>query len=351
MSIARIRRLLSPCFPTSPACLPWKTGEGLAPKQAGTALVLHAGALPTVYYYFLARRPQATIIDTRRMDPSRKVLRQAREIIIVRHAALNWMRFLREHYDNTCRFSYFLDDDLPDRLSAPYLPAKYACKTWKKFHGLYLFLQGLPFRTFVATLALAAKYRLPPESVLPPLPPEEASKGTGSSTHASPCVIFYHGTASHRREIHWLREVAGEILDAFPQCLFEISGTARIKQIYSGMERVRVLHPMPWPPHLAYTRLARLDIGLAPLLDSPFNLSRSHVKFFDITRAGAAGVYSDSPVFRQRVRHGHNGLLVDGTGKAAWVAAIQRLVADPQLRCALQHHAEATIQTLREELV
>ena len=89
----------------------------------------------------------------------------------------------------------------------------------------------------------------------------------------------------------------------------------------------------------------RYDIGRAPLLDSPFNECRSYVKYFDITRTGGVGVYSDGPVFRPVVRNGFNGSLV-GNSVRAWVDAICALAEDPGRRHNLYANAASDVARL-----
>jgi len=333
--IRRVLRLL----PGSGARLPWK-GAG-NPDLDDAPLVLHHGALPTLYHYFLTRVPSVRLVDTRTRRPDAAVFRDARRVVVVRHAAPDWLRFLARQAPS-CRVDLFLDDDLPAILEDPHLPRRYALRSWMRFRALSRKLRGLDCGLLAATPALAQRCGISRECVLPPLPPvrdlpEAPSQGEDR------CVIFYHGTASHMRELRWLRDVLARVLEALPHVLVEVFGPAEVNRAWRGMERVRVVHPMPWPAYLAYTRTAALQVGLAPLLDSPFNAARSWVKFIDIARAGAVGVFADSPVFAPLVRHGENGL-VAGPDPDAWVEAVCRLAGDADLRHRL---AAAALETAR----
>lgn len=308
--------------------------------------MLHYGALPTLYYYFQTRFPAAQYLDTRSNRPSLAALQEGRRIVIVRHAAKDWLRFLVQHAA-AGSVVFFVDDDLPGFLEDRHLPVKYALRSWFRFRSIRPSLLRLGCSTFVSTAALASRYCLPEAAILPPLPPLSdipAFPAMGRKTDN--CIVFYHGTTSHLREILWLRGILAQAVEANKELVCEVFGDASINRGYRGMTRVRVLHPMPWPAFLEYTRAQRLHIGLAPLLaDSPFNATRSWVKFFDITRAGGVGVYSDSPVFREVVRHGENGLLVDET-PAAWTEAVCDLAGDPDLRARLYAGAVETMKTL-----
>jgi hypothetical protein len=54
----------------------------------------------------------------------------------------------------------------------------------------------------------------------------------------------------------------------------------------------------------------------------------------DITRLGAAGIYSKVTPFAEKIIHGKSGLLCDNA-QDRWVAAIVRLLNDRALRTSL----------------
>ena len=145
----------------------------------------------------------------------------------------------------------------------------------------------------------------------------------------------YHGTRAHRREIEWLLPVVREVQAACPEARFEIFGDWRVRRLYRDIPRVSVRAPMTWPEYLAYSSTVRHQLGLAPCLDTPFNRARSHVKLFDITRFGAAGIYSDAEPYARRIRNGETGWLCPNR-QQDWVWMIVRALRDPQ-ECGAVH--------------
>jgi len=152
--------------------------------------------------------------------------------------------------------------------------------------------------------------------------------------------VAYHGTASHGAEIEWLHPVMAEVLARCPQAHFELFGDGRTAHAFLALPRVTLLHPLKWPNYLAYTAATRRDIGLSPLLPTPFNAARGAVKFYDFARMGAAGIYTDVTPFAGFVRGGVDGLLLPNE-PARWIEAIAALVQDAPRRRAIAAAARA----------
>jgi glycosyltransferase involved in cell wall biosynthesis len=85
---------------------------------------------------------------------------------------------------------------------------------------------------------------------------------------------------------------------------------------------------------------AGFDIGLAPLPDSEFYISKCNNKFREYAACRIAGIYSDVTIYSECVQHGTTGLLVSGQS-GSWYAALARLMEDTTLRTRIQDQAEA----------
>ena len=84
----------------------------------------------------------------------------------------------------------------------------------------------------------------------------------------------------------------------------------------------------------------RWHIGLAPLLDTPFNRSKSPIKAMDYAAMGLAVLASNTPVYRGSIADGPAGQLVANDHRA-WHAAVDWLIRD-------QHHREISAVRSRE---
>lgn len=107
--------------------------------------------------------------------------------------------------------------------------------------------------------------------------------------------------------------------------------------IHLGFDHPRYAY-RPWVPieRLIETE-SDFDVGLAPLVDTPFNRARSNVKLKEYAAAGAAWLASPTgPYAGLGERQG--GLLVDDDG---WPQALERIVDDDALRRGLAQRGRA----------
>lgn len=87
----------------------------------------------------------------------------------------------------------------------------------------------------------------------------------------------------------------------------------------------------------------RWDIGIAPLRDSPFNQTKSAIKYMEYAALGIPGVYSDVEPYRSTVVQGQTGITAPND-VIAWVQALKRFIDSPALRQAV---AESAFEDLK----
>lgn len=302
---------------------------------SGNLLVLSPGRLPTTDYYLTARqqhvpeliwahldsRVPSVIDELDRVEPGSLV-------VIVRQAP---RPVLRKLHGLRCKLGgvvWLVDDDIPGVLTCRELPLVYRLRTGFRYWWQRSLLEKLCNRVWLATPDLQQRYPEVPTSVLPPLP-YQVDREHGEREP----VWFYHGTASHRAELEWLVPVVRQVQQACTNMIFEVSGSRSVAALFSGIPRVRLLPPMCWPDFLAYTSRVSYLLGVAPLLPSRFNLVRSHTKFFDITRCGAVGVFSDRPPYCSALPA--EGVVLLPDDQQVWAAVIIALLRNETRRMEL----------------
>jgi glycosyltransferase involved in cell wall biosynthesis len=165
--------------------------------------------------------------------------------------------------------------------------------------------------------------------------------------------VGWMGSDSHFRDIklaypalQWAAEAGHEVVLIgydprwHPQCAVAgISGLRRGELF--GFPYLSI----PWVDPQHFKRAAYpLDVALAPLERTDFNLGKSDVKFLEYTMSGAATVASNVEVYSRSIRHGETGLLAGS--REELLRCVQRLCADRGLRDRLAKNAA---QYVREE--
>jgi hypothetical protein len=262
--------------------------------------------------------------------------------VIIRFITPQWQQEIENNIDKLSRVVYFMDDDLFDPSALKALPKEYRTKIIRRSAAQHRWITEYCDDIWVSTPYLARKYaHLNPDIV--PAKPSPLLLGAHQ-----PVKIAYHGSSSHRDEKYWLRHIIEGVLALCPQASFEIFGEHEIYKLYRDLPRVSVLHPMTWPNYLAYTKTHRLDIGLAPLLDSGFNLARGPVKFYDFVRMGAVGIYSNRSPYSDFIDQNVNGVLLENDPQK-WIKALSVLVNTETKRSELARNAKKHAYSLANQ--
>lgn len=244
-------------------------------------------------------------------------------VVFVRYVPQAWAKLVKAVRPRLHALVFFMDDDVLDTSASVGMPWSYRFKLERLGSRWSGWLRRQGAELWVSTPYLQKKYAdWHPKLVLP----------SPVAVRSDVCRVFYHGSvATHGAEIHWLRPVMEEALRRDERIAFEIVGGTDVLRLYHGLPRVNVIHTMKWAAYLQFLAMQGRHIGLAPLLEHPFNQARSYTKFFDITRCGAVGIYSPDSVYTEVVSHGREGLIVK-LDQALWVESILKLARDEPLR-------------------
>ncbi len=161
-----------------------------------------------------------------------------------------------------------------------------------------------------------------------------AGSGTGRT-------IGYMGTSGHAQDLEMVVPAVAALLAREPQLRFETFGTIRMPSALARFEG-RITRHNGMADYASFMRhLAGVGwhIGLAPVLDSPFNRCKADTKWVEYTSAGIAVVASDLPVYH-RACAGGAGVLAPAHG---WEAAISELLSNEAARIAAIERAQARL--------
>lgn len=273
----------------------------------------------TVQRYRFDQLPDATMLT-------------GKTILFVRYVPKPWRELVLQA-KGVAQVILFVDDDVLDPSASIGMPWRYRLKLWRWCYLAQNWLKAQRATLWVANDYLAQKYQQWLPDIIPAMPLYQAQR--------APVTLFYHGSSSHQAEARWLFPVVAEALKRLPQLNFEIIADKKIARLYRSLDRTHVLQPMSWPSYQALLARQRYDIGLAPLLPLPFNQARSVTKFFDITQAGAVGIYADSPIY-QAVAASDSGICLPMQDEQ-WLDAIVALANDSARRKVLLQKAHCSL--------
>ena len=153
------------------------------------------------------------------------------------------------------------------------------------------------------------------------------------------------GTPTHDDDLRMILPALRSICAKYENVEIQILGVighTSTKALLKGLP-VRFIKPeiaeVDYPLFMLwFTGRIQWDIGLAPLVDSPFTRFKSDIKFLDYTAAGVTGIFSKVPAYQDTVQHNQYGLVVDNTAEE-WEHAIAALIEDRALGVSIRRGA------------
>jgi len=262
-------------------------------------------------------------------------------VIIVRYANARLISYLKKHRSKIKHLIYFMDDGLWDLKALFSLPPLYA---WRLFKKAYLWkkpLLELGVRLWVSTDYLAKKYAPYSPHIIHPYPIGLDNPEPSQSTSE---VLFYHGTSSHKKEIKWLAGLYKHL--SSQNLLLEVVLDDKNYKLFKGLPNLLSFRPMSWKTYLSFSAFKYRTLGLVPLFDEEFNRGRSWVKFYDITRSGAVGIYSEHAPYSKLIRKFGAGEVLP-MDTSLWKEHIRKLLSEDK-RKELWEGALSLLEHLRQ---
>jgi hypothetical protein len=128
--------------------------------------------------------------------------------------------------------------------------------------------------------------------------------------------------------------------------LAEVAGRAGARIMAVGAEREAGVHPLlenrPWSEDREVADILDMDLGLMPLMDTPWARGKCGYKLIQYMACGLPVIASPVGVNRDIVQHGVNGFLAETD--AEWRAALATLLGDPALRMRMGQAGRAIVE-------
>ena len=266
-------------------------------------------------------------------------------VCVVRYMTKGTLDLLRRNITKISKLIYFMDDGLWDMKSLLSLPPLYALRIFKKAYLFRSAILKLEAEVWVSTDYLGKKYgKYNPRVVYPyPIGLENVRMSKSDLK-----VVFYHGTSSHKEEFRWLRVFLKLASEKHSDVLFEVALDNKKAKLFNGITNLVPVRSMGWKAFYRFSSLRYRSVGLVPLFNTEFNRGRSWVKFYDITRGGAVGIYSEHVPYANMIKKFDAGLVLP-MDKKLWLDALEELLSREDKRMELFEGALKLVDHLRKE--
>ena len=145
-------------------------------------------------------------------------------------------------------------------------------------------------------------------------------------------VIGWMASGSHMIDLPLIEGALQRILTEFPHVALHFVGWLGFEQLgnWGNAFKDRIFVD-PWVDiSLLPNVMQGFDIGLAPLVDNPFNLGKSGIKFLQYSCLGIPTIASPLAPYIEVIEDGVNGIFA--TTEDEWYQALKKLIEDPAAR-------------------
>ena len=261
---------------------------------------------PTVFYWL--RKLSLKVISYKQLVKNNG--KNYKTIILVRYVSLQNIFKLIALKRQSTNIILLLDDNLLDLNICSELPLIYKLKIFFKIY-CYQFL----FKLFITEIWVTNKklgYKVQKKILNNNNIKIKLLDLSYPQPHPKKIIyrIAYLGTSSHTLELKWLKPLFEKIQSERNDCLIEIYVDKKWRKFFRDIPRLKMIHPTDWETFYIDTLKRKVDIVVNPIISSKFNSFRSPTKFFDITRLGAVGLYSNLEPFNKFINNNHDGILL-----------------------------------------
>ena len=163
------------------------------------------------------------------------------------------------------------------------------------------------------------------------------------------CVtIGWGGSSGHEEDLKYVSPVIKEMCQSYPVVKFSFMGDEHLYSMYfASIPESQRLYTSPGSLEDYFRFLDTLDIGIAPMLDNPYNQCRSDVKFLEYASRGVAPVLSSVTPYQKHAVHKSNAFLFSNQGELKDI--LGELIQKKLMREDIAHKAYGYVQSLRME--
>jgi glycosyltransferase involved in cell wall biosynthesis len=155
-------------------------------------------------------------------------------------------------------------------------------------------------------------------------------------------VIGWAGGGTHYIDLQVVIPVIKDLMQKYKNLVFQAGGWINCP-LLADLPAAQ-LRLIPWEHDMQeyYKSLKRVDIGIAPLADTEFNMAKSNLRYLEFSACGVPVVASDVYPYANSIKHGTSGLIVKASGATYkhWYRALETMINDAGLRQKLAQCAQ-----------
>lgn len=155
------------------------------------------------------------------------------------------------------------------------------------------------------------------------LPPERVLK------ESSEIVIGWGGSHGHLEDMSEIAEPLMRWIMTRSNVILHLMCSEPIRNLFDPLPAHKKRYTPPGSIDKYYDFLTQIHIGIAPLMDTAFNRSRSDIKFLEYAASGVVPVLARLEPYSSSVKNGKTGFLYEGTSEL--IDILSRLIEDASL--------------------
>lgn len=173
------------------------------------------------------------------------------------------------------------------------------------------------------------------------------SVGDFQKLNARDVTIGWAGSLSHLDDLKWIAPVVSIICRTYPNVRFSYMGTKEGFDYFIDIPDGQKSYTSTGSLYDYYSFLDRIDIGLAPLLDTGYNRCRSDIKFVEYASRGVVSVLSATSPYEKNAKDGVTALLF--RDETELFEVLKSLILDPGFRMEIAKNAYEYARDNRQE--
>lgn len=172
--------------------------------------------------------------------------------------------------------------------------------------------------------------------------------GQYKETTSNSIVIGWAGSSGHTEDLKQISQTIVDICNKYPNVSFSFMGDdEQFINIFSCIPESQKTYTPPGTLKDYFRFLEALDIGIATMIDTPYNHCRSDIKFVEYASRGVIPVLSAITQYKKHAVHGSNAFLFEDNNKLKTI--LEDLIQNQTLRQKVARNTYEYIRSYRME--